>query len=60
MLSKNLKFKTYSSPQICKELATLYETETYEYIKLSELLSNMSKFYSNIVNEGRLTPEYFR
>jgi dedicator of cytokinesis protein 1 len=41
-------------------LATQYEEVTFEYPKLAELLSTMSKFYNNIMTELRPQPEYFR
>ncbi|RXG50805.1 Dedicator of cytokinesis protein 1 [Armadillidium vulgare] len=48
--------------KICKELVQRYEEVTMEYNKLSKLLSDMSKFYENIMDPQviRPEPEYFR
>ncbi|XP_031549558.1 dedicator of cytokinesis protein 1-like [Actinia tenebrosa] len=45
---------------MCKELAKQYEEQTFEYIKLSELLKQQAKFYDNIITQVRGEPEYFR
>ncbi|KAB7505734.1 Dedicator of cytokinesis protein 1 [Armadillidium nasatum] len=48
--------------KICKELVQRYEEVTMEYNKLSKLLSDMAKFYENIMDPQviRPEPEYFR
>ncbi|XP_024936302.1 dedicator of cytokinesis protein 1 isoform X7 [Cephus cinctus] len=45
---------------VCKELATQYEEETFDYSQLSILLRRMAKFYDSIVKQLRPEPEYFR
>ncbi|XP_012257396.2 dedicator of cytokinesis protein 1 isoform X1 [Athalia rosae] len=44
----------------CKELATQFEEETFDYSRLSLLLNRMAKFYDSIVKQLRPEPEYFR
>jgi len=46
--------------KVCKELAQQYEEVTFEYPKLANLLTRMSKFYDSIMTELRPQPEYFR
>eukprot|EP00795_Rhopilema_esculentum_P012407 gene12407-3070_t len=47
--------------RLCKELATQYETETYDYVQLSEILERQAKFFENIIKSViRAEPEYFR
>lgn len=58
-----LLFKMWEAAlKICKELVQRYEEVTMEYNKLSKLLSDMSKFYENIMDPQviRPEPEYFR
>ncbi|KAK3743713.1 hypothetical protein QZH41_012379, partial [Actinostola sp. cb2023] len=45
---------------MCKELARQYEEQTFEYIKLSQILNNQAEFYDNIITQVRGEPEYFR
>ena len=45
---------------LCKELAHQYEEETYDYGRLSALLTRMATLYDNIINQLRPEPEYFR
>ena len=45
---------------LCKELARQYEEETYDYGRLSALLTRMATLYDNIINQLRPEPEYFR
>lgn len=45
----------------CKELAEQYETETYDYIQLSQILEKQAKFFENIMKTAiRPEPTYFR
>lgn len=44
----------------CKELATQFEEETFDYLQMSVLLKRMAKFYDSIVKTFRPEPEYFR
>lgn len=45
----------------CKELAVQYETETYDYIQLSEILEKQARFFENIIKAVvRPEPTYFR
>ena len=37
---------------LCKELAQQYEEETFDYARLSALLTRMAKFYDNIIKVG--------
>ena len=45
---------------LCKELALLYETKLYDYMKLSQILKMQAKFLDNILTQLRPEPEYFR
>ncbi|KAG8178683.1 hypothetical protein JTE90_011611 [Oedothorax gibbosus] len=45
---------------LCKELATQYENEVFDYIQLSTLLKRMAEFYDSIMKQVRPEPEYFR
>lgn len=45
---------------LCKELSRQYEEETYDYIRLSILLTRMATLYDNIIKQLRPEPEYFR
>ncbi|XP_055375365.1 dedicator of cytokinesis protein 3 [Condylostylus longicornis] len=45
---------------LCKELASLYESVRFDYIKLNEILTMQAKFFLNIINQLRPEPEYFR
>lgn len=47
---------------VFKELLTLYETDTFEYRKMSDLLRSMAGFYDKIISphETRVPCEYFR
>ncbi|XP_008197863.2 dedicator of cytokinesis protein 1 isoform X2 [Tribolium castaneum] len=44
----------------CQELASQFESETYDYHRLSQLHKRMSTFYDDIMKKGRAKPEYFR
>jgi dedicator of cytokinesis protein 1 len=46
--------------EVCKELVLQYEKETFDYIQLSALHKKMAIFYSNIIDQMRAEPEYFR
>lgn len=45
---------------LCKELARQYEEETFDYIRLSALLTRMAAMYDSIIKQLRPEPEYFR
>ncbi|XP_043541484.1 dedicator of cytokinesis protein 5-like, partial [Chiloscyllium plagiosum] len=45
--------------QLCKELATMYEEEVFDYEELSRLLTQQATFYKNIMKAMRPLPEYF-
>ncbi|OQV18060.1 Dedicator of cytokinesis protein 1 [Hypsibius exemplaris] len=47
---------------VFNELRTLYESDTYEYQKMSELLRSMAGFYDKVISphETRVPCEYFR
>lgn len=45
---------------MCKELAIQYEDIVFDFIKLSKIHDNMSKFYVKILKEMRHESEYFR
>ncbi|XP_072404842.1 dedicator of cytokinesis protein 5-like [Chiloscyllium punctatum] len=45
--------------QLCKELATMYEEEVFDYEELSRLLTQQATFYENIMKAMRPLPEYF-
>lgn len=45
---------------LCKELATLYETQLFDYTALSNVLKTQARFYDNILMQLRPEPEYFR
>ncbi|XP_048474451.1 dedicator of cytokinesis protein 5-like [Rhincodon typus] len=45
--------------KLCKELASMYEMEVFEYEELSHLLKQQATFYQNIMNAMRPLPEYF-
>ena len=46
--------------ELCKEVAEQYETEIFDYIRLSELLQRQSRMYDSIMKAIRPEPEYFR
>ncbi|XP_074643938.1 dedicator of cytokinesis protein 1-like [Tubulanus polymorphus] len=46
--------------EICKELINQYESETFDYDQLSDLLTQQAQFYKKIITEMRPEPEYFR
>jgi len=47
--------------RLCKELASQYETETYDYVQLSKILEKQARFFENIIKSViRAEPEYFR
>eukprot|EP00794_Sanderia_malayensis_P005649 gene5649-6345_t len=47
--------------RLCKELAQQYETDTYDYVQLSQILEKQAKFFDNIIKSVmRGEPEYFR
>lgn len=46
--------------QFCKELADQYERETFEYQKLTDLLTKQVQFYSSIIKTTRDEPQYYR
>ena len=46
--------------EMCKELMTVYESETFEFDKLATLLTRMSSYYDNIMKELRHEHNYFR
>ena len=57
------KGKMYEdSLEVAKELETHYESETFEYAKLSLLHEKMAKMYRDIVSKEniRMKPEYYR
>lgn len=45
---------------VCKELASQYEEEVFDYKQLSLLLKKESHFYDSIMKQIRPEPEYFR
>lgn len=45
---------------LCKELAQQYETTTFDYIRLSEILTRQSGYIESIAKKERYFPEYFR
>ncbi|KAH8264463.1 hypothetical protein KR038_008866, partial [Drosophila bunnanda] len=45
---------------MCRVLARQYEEETYDYLKLAELLKMMAMFFEKIIKELRHNSEYFR
>ncbi|XP_049823045.1 dedicator of cytokinesis protein 3 isoform X2 [Aethina tumida] len=45
---------------LLKELAHQYETVSFNYKGLSDILKNQAKFYDNILTQLRPEPEYFR
>ncbi|XP_063907750.1 dedicator of cytokinesis protein 1 isoform X2 [Zophobas morio] len=44
----------------CQELATQFQSETFDYEQLSQLYRRMAKFYEDIMKKSRAIPEYFR
>lgn len=46
--------------EVCKELAQQYEYEVFDYIGLSQLHIQMSKFFQRICSEMRHETEFFR
>jgi dedicator of cytokinesis protein 1 len=46
--------------RLCKELATQYENETFNFAELSNLHQKMAHFYENITKQIRHKPEYYR
>ncbi|XP_019851718.1 PREDICTED: dedicator of cytokinesis protein 2-like isoform X2 [Amphimedon queenslandica] len=44
---------------LCKELATVYETQQFKYDKLSQILRTQADFFHKIINELRVENEYF-
>jgi hypothetical protein len=44
---------------ICKELAMVYETQTYEFQKLAQILQTQADFFNKIITELRVENEYF-
>ena len=45
----------------CKELAQQYEVETYDYVRLSDILNQEAHFFENIIKTVvRPEPTYFR
>lgn len=46
--------------RVCKELATQYENETFNFAELSDLHQKMARFYENITKQVRHRPEYYR
>lgn len=46
--------------QFCKELADQYERETFEFQKLSDILTKQVRFYNNIIQSTRDEPQYYR
>ncbi|XP_064601988.1 dedicator of cytokinesis protein 1-like isoform X2 [Liolophura sinensis] len=46
--------------EMCKELVKLYETEQFDYQKLSDVLRKQAGFYDCILRQMRPDPEYFR
>ncbi|XP_021375284.1 dedicator of cytokinesis protein 1-like isoform X4 [Mizuhopecten yessoensis] len=45
---------------LCKELVHLYESELFDYERLSVILRRQADLYSCIIKELRADPEYFR
>ncbi|KAG2185632.1 hypothetical protein INT44_002425, partial [Umbelopsis vinacea] len=45
---------------LCKELAEHYESTTFDYIRLSEILSRQAGYIESIAKKERYYPEYFR
>ncbi|KAH8549128.1 hypothetical protein BGW37DRAFT_121469 [Umbelopsis sp. PMI_123] len=45
---------------LCKELAHQYEATTFDYIRLSEVLSRQAGYIESIARKERYYPEYFR
>nr|XP_058959333.1 dedicator of cytokinesis protein 1-like [Pocillopora verrucosa] len=46
--------------KLCKEIAILYEEQTFDFIQLSQILIKQAKFYDNIIKVVRGDPEYFK
>ncbi|CAH1257698.1 DOCK1 [Branchiostoma lanceolatum] len=46
--------------RLCKELASQYENETFDFLNLSLILQKQAMFYDNIMKTMRPDPEYFR
>lgn len=46
--------------RMCKELASEYENETFDFNQLSELHRQMAIFYDHIMKQIRPKPEYYR
>ncbi|XP_028418847.1 dedicator of cytokinesis protein 3-like [Dendronephthya gigantea] len=49
-----------SAIRICKTLIHEYENETFDFIKIKDMLQRQAEFYENIVNTHRVEPSYFR
>eukprot|EP01137_Pigoraptor_chileana_P029725 Opistho-2@15256 len=45
---------------LCKELAEQYESELFDYAKMSQILQREARFFENIVSVPRYYSEYFR
>lgn len=61
MLDHFTKGKAWESAiGICKELTHQYETYTFNYARLAELLQHEAVLYDNIVKKERYFNEYFR
>eukprot|EP00800_Vazella_pourtalesii_P012913 TRINITY_DN3023_c0_g1_i4.p1 TRINITY_DN3023_c0_g1~~TRINITY_DN3023_c0_g1_i4.p1 ORF type:complete len:841 (-),score=170.33 TRINITY_DN3023_c0_g1_i4:233-2755(-) len=45
---------------LCKELGKQYEEETFEYLKLSDILQSQAQFYVKIIQELRFPRAYFK
>ncbi|XP_059499832.1 dedicator of cytokinesis protein 5-like isoform X3 [Stegostoma tigrinum] len=45
--------------KLCKQLASMYEMEVFEYEELSRLLKQQAALYQNIMSAMRPIPEYF-
>ncbi|KAG1146695.1 hypothetical protein G6F37_005363 [Rhizopus arrhizus] len=46
--------------ELCKELAYEYESNVYDYAKLSEILQRQATLVENVVKKDRCFTEYFR
>lgn len=46
--------------KLCKDLATQYEYELFDFIQLSQILVKQAGFYDNIIKVVRGEPEYFK
>lgn len=45
---------------LCKELAQQYENTTFDYVRLSEILTRQAGYIDSIAKKERYFPEYFR